>query len=370
MRITERVDIRIIERPSILVKERAHRTRDQLRGLSRQKTMAANQNMKRKRVGLLGFDGVMALDLVGPFDAFVTAGVDEGSGEAGSCYEVVIIGLTNQPFVAESGVVFQPHRSMSDAPPLDTLIIPGGRGLRQPQTLATVAKWVKSRARGIRRIATVCTGTYGLAATGLLDGRQVTTHWRHARQLACRFPRLKVNANALFLKDGQFYTCAGITSGIDLSLALIEEDFGPRVALSVARELVVYLKRPGGQEQFSEPLKFQTQASDRFADLAAWIQGHLREDLSAEALADRACLSPRHFSRRFKDAFDATPAAFVESLRLTEARERLALPNQTIESVAASVGFKSADAFRRAFERRYGLKPTAYRKHFAFRAKK
>jgi transcriptional regulator GlxA family with amidase domain len=130
---------------------------------------------------------------------------------------------------------------------------------------------------------------------------------------------------------------------------------------------VVYLKRPGGQEQFSEPLRFQTQASDRFADLAAWMQGHLQEDLSTEALADRACLSPRHFSRRFKDAFGSTPGVFVENLRLTEARERLTHLDQTIESVAVSVGFNSADVFRRVFERRYGLKPTSYRKHFSFR---
>ena len=310
----------------------------------------------------------MALDVVGPFDAFSSVCIEDRDTLNG--YEVVIIGLSAKSFVAETGIVFKPHKTISNAPALDTLIIPGGKGLRVPQTQQTVAEWVGKRAAKTRRIATVCTGTYGLAATGLLNGRRVTTHWRHAQDLARNFPELKVDPKALYLKDGKFYTCAGITAGIDLSLALIEEDFGPRVALSVARELVVYLKRPGGQEQFSEPLKFQTQASDRFADLAAWIQGHLREDLSAEALADRACLSPRHFSRRFKDAFDATPAAFVESLRLTEARERLALPNQTIESVAASVGFKSADAFRRAFERRYGLRPTTYRKHFSFRTKK
>jgi transcriptional regulator GlxA family with amidase domain len=206
---------------------------------------------------------------------------------------------------------------------------------------------------------------YGLAATGLLNGRRVTTHWRHAQDLAQRFPKLQVDPNALYVKDGKFYTCAGITAGIDLSLALIEEDFGPRVALSVARELIVYLKRPGGQEQFSEALRFQTHSSDRFADLAAWIQGHLRQDLSAEALADRACLSPRHFTRRFKKVFGTTPAAFVEDLRLREARERLTLPDQTIESVADSVGFKSGDVFRRAFERRYGLQPSSYRKHFS-----
>jgi len=239
--------------------------------------------------------------------------------------------------------------------------------LRRPDTLKKVSDWLRRRANKIRRIATVCTGTYGLAASGLLDGHRVTTHWRHAHDLARRFPELRVDPNALYLRSGKFYTCAGITAGIDLSLALIEEDFGPRVALSVARELVVYLKRPGGQEQFSGPLQFQTQSRDRFADLAAWIKGHLREDLSAEALAERANLSARHFTRRFKAAFGTTPADFVEHLRLSEARERLNLPDQTIDGVAYSVGFKSADAFRRAFERRYGLAPSTYRKHFSIR---
>jgi transcriptional regulator GlxA family with amidase domain len=320
---------------------------------------------KPLRIGFLGFEGLMALDLVGPIDAFTSAFIEDGKGETVSCYEVVIIGLTGRPFTSESGVVFKPHKTIKNAPPLDTLIIPGGKGLRVPETQKKAAEWISSRAAKTRRIATVCTGTFGLAATGLLNGRCVTTHWRQAQELAQRFPKLKVDPNALYLKDGKFYTCAGITAGIDLSLALIEEDFGPRVALSVAREMVVYLKRPGGQEQFSEPLQFQTQSRDRFADLAAWIQGHLRQNLSAESLAERACLSPRHFTRRFKDLFGTTPATFVEDLRLSEARERLTLPDQTIDSVADSVGFKSADAFRRAFERRYGLRPSSYRKHFS-----
>jgi len=326
--------------------------------------------IKPLRVGFLGFEGLMALDLVGPIDAFTSAFVDGATGETERCYEVVVIGLTGRPFISESGVVFKPHKTIKNAPPLDTLIIPGGKGLRVPETQKRVAEWVSSRAASTRRIGTVCTGTFGLAATGLLNGRRVTTHWRQAQELAQRFPELKVDPNALYLKDGKFYTCAGITAGIDLSLALIEEDFGPRVALSVARELIVYLKRPGGQEQFSEPLRFQTNSSDRFADLAAWIQGHLRNDLSAEALAERACLSPRHFARRFKDVFGTTPADFVDDLRLREARERLTLPDQTIDSVADSVGFKSADAFRRAFERRYGLQPSNYRRHFSFHARK
>jgi len=316
--------------------------------------------MNPKCVGFLVFDGMNSLDLAGPMEAFTSAVIGDEN-----CYEAFTIGLTSKPFKAESGLIFKPHETLKTAPALDTLIIPGGHGLRRPGTNAKVAVWVKSKASSIRRIASVCTGIYGLAETGLLDGRQVTTHWRFTRDVARRFPRLRVNPDPLFLKDGPFYTSAGVTAGIDLSLALIEEDYGPGVALSVARELVMYLKRPGGQEQYSEPLQFQTQSMDRFADLAAWMMGHLHQDLTVEVLADKACLCPRHFSRRFKEVFATTPAAFVEGLRLNEARRRLALPNQSIDSVAASVGFKSADVFRRAFERRFGVTPVVYRIRFA-----
>jgi transcriptional regulator GlxA family with amidase domain len=171
--------------------------------------------------------------------------------------------------------------------------------------------------------------------------------------------------DALFLKDGRYYTAAGVTSGIDLALALIEEDHGTDVALGVARELVVYLKRPGGQEQYSEPLRFQTKAADRIGEVASWMRGHLREDLSVEALAARACLCPRQFNRRFRAAFRQSPGAFVAELRLGEAQRRLTLPGTSIEEVAASVGFRSGDAFRRAFERRYGISPSTYRRRFA-----
>jgi len=320
---------------------------------------------KPLRIGLLGFEGVMALDLVGPVDAFSSAFLEDSGSARANCYEVIVIGLNSRPFTSENGIIFKAHTTIAKAPQLDTLIVPGGKGLRVPETQRRVAAWINTQVKKTRRIATVCTGVFGLAATGLLHGRTVATHWRQAEELSMSFPDLCVDGNALYLKDGKFYTCAGVTAGIDLSLALIEEDFGPRIALSVARELVVYLQRPGGQEQFSEPLQFQTNSRDRFADLATWIQGHLRHDLSAEVLADRANLSPRHFARKFKRVFGTTPAAYIDELRLREARERLTLPGETISRVADSVGFKSDDAFRRAFERRYGLQPSVYRKHFS-----
>src|SRR5205085_8755033 len=324
--------------------------------------------MKPLRVGLIGYDGVQALDIVGPSDAFTIAELESENGKRRPCYEVTIIGITNKPFCAESGVAFEPHTTLTHAPTLDTLIIPGGRGARIGKSGSLIARWIARPAQRIRRIASVCAGVYALAPTGLLDGRRVTTHWRFADDVARRFPKLRVDHDALFLKDGPFYTAGGITASVDLALALIEEDYGPRVALAVARDLVVYLKRSGGQKQYSEPLEFQINSSDRFAELAVWMVDHLRDNLSLEALARRACLSPRHFTRRFKQTFGGTPAAFVENLRLDDARRRLTERTQTIESVAASVGFNSDDAFRRAFQRRFGVKPSSYRSRFEARA--
>jgi len=325
--------------------------------------------MKPLRVGLIGYDGVQALDIIGPSDAFTIAEIESDNGQRRACYEVIILGITNKPFRAESGISFQPHTTLRNAPTLDTLIIPGGRGARIGKSGNLIAKWISSRAKRIRRIASVCTGVYALAPTGLLDSRRVTTHWRFANDVARRFPKLNVDHDALFLKDGPFYTAGGITASVDLALALIEEDYGPRVALAVARELVVFLKRSGGQKQYSEPLEFQINSTDRFADLASWMVEHMRGDLSLAALAKRVCLSPRHFVRRFKQAFGGTPAAFVENLRLDEARRRLSERTQTIENVASSVGFQSDDVFRRAFQRRFGVKPSSYRSRFDARTK-
>jgi transcriptional regulator GlxA family with amidase domain len=319
--------------------------------------------MKPITVAILGFDGVAGLDLVGPLEAFAIAETD-----GRKCYNTRIFGLTLRPFAAESGVVFRPLASLERKVDIDTLIIPGGPGLRHPATNRRVVSWLLKRAPRIRRITSVCTGIYGLAPSGLLDGRHVVTHWRFARDVSRRFPRVKMDANALFTKDGKFYTSAGVTAGIDLALTLIEEDFGTRVALTVARELVVFLKRPGGQAQYSEPLQFQVEATDSFSELVTWIRGHLREDLTVDVLAKRACLCPRHFSRRFRKAFRRTPAVFVEDLRLNEARQRLTANGaMTIDSISASVGFRSADAFRRAFQRRFGVNPTHYRHRFQVR---
>jgi transcriptional regulator GlxA family with amidase domain len=317
------------------------------------------------RVGFIGYKNANALDLVGPAEAFASARRDNGKGKLERCYEVSIIGLTRRSFVTESGIVFQPGVTIETAPKLDTLIIPGGCGLRVPEVNRRVAEWVTARAKETRRIASVCTGIYGLAATGLLDDRRVTTHWRFAADVAKRFPKLRMEPNALFVNDGKFYSSAGVTAGIDLALALIEEDFGSKVALAVAREMVVYLKRSGGQEQYSEPLQFQTHASDRFAELVAWMTNNPTAMMSVEALARRASLSPRQFFRRFKEHFGSSPATFVETLRLNEARRRLSAGESSIENVAESVGFNGADAFRRAFARRFRVTPSKFRRNFA-----
>jgi len=324
--------------------------------------------MKEKRqqikIGFLLFDGITALDIVGPMDAFTTARVEDEKGKPNGCYQAVTIGVTGEDVISESGLRLKPMTTLASCPRLDTIMIPGGRGLREPGTNAAICKWIQGRAKQTRRIATVCTGIYGLAPTGLLDGRRVTTHWAFARDVARQFTALQVEPNAIFLKDGQFYTSAGVTAGIDLSLAMIEEDFGKTVALAVARELVVHMKRSGGQEQYSEPLRFQVAATNRTTEIASYIQSHLDHDLSVSALAKIAHLSERQFGRQFKSAFQISPAAFVERVRLDEARRRLCETRCSINQLAASLGFGSDDAFRRAFERRFGLSPTNYRTRF------
>ena len=311
------------------------------------------------RVALLGYDGIQTLDLVGPLDAF-----DSASQTAPGSYTCLVTSIDGAPFASEAGLAITPACSLDDAGPIDTLIVPGGAGARRPATGDALVKALQDRAPGIRRIVSVCTGIYLTAAAGLLEKRAATTHWRFAEDVAARFPGVRLDSDAIFIKDGPYYTSAGVTAAIDLALALIEEDYGPGLALAVARDLVVYLKRAGGQRQYSEPLRFQARVADRFADLAAWLVAHLADDLSIERLAARMRLSPRQFSREFRRVFGMTPAEQVEVLRLDAARDHLTGSTANVGSIASAVGFRSDDAFRRAFDRRFGLSPTDFRRRF------
>lgn len=334
--------------------------------------------MTSKHIIIVGYDNITSLDLAGPLEAFTSAQIQDSRGKLQPCYQVTIAALGAKTFSSESGLRMTAACFLNSVRHLDTLLIPGGSGMRTSGDGQKLANWIGRHHHHIRRIASVCTGIYGVAPTGLLNGRKVTTHWKFAADLAKRYPKLQVDADPLYLRDGKFYTSAGITAGIDLALALIEEDFGAEVALGVARELVMYVKRPGGQEQYSEPLKFQVESSSRLADLAAWMVGHLDSDLSVEALARRVNLCARQFNRRFKEEFRSTPAAFVARLRLDEARNRLSASGNTVESIADSVGFHDPDSFRRAFVQRFGIAPSQYRSRFvpdargrfAFRAKR
>lgn len=316
-----------------------------------------------RRIGLVGFDGSNALDLVGPIEAFSTV---NGLDPATRRYEVMLLAINGQPIRTESGLVLTPGADLDRAPDVDTILIPGGVTLRSnPALRDRLASWIASRASTTRRLVSVCTGFYALAASGALDGRRATTHWRHASDAARLFPRVRIDPDAIFVRDGPCWTSAGVTAGIDLALALIEDDAGAPLALGAARELVVYLKRSGGQLQYSEPLRFQVRARGRFADLVDWLPSHLSEDLSVDVLAKRVNYSVRNFARAFRMNFGVTPAEYVERLRLEHAAERLAMSVLPIATIAHSLGYRRSDTFRRAFERHFGLGPSDYRARFA-----
>lgn len=316
--------------------------------------------MSPKTIGIIGFDGVTASHLSGPADAFTGAALEDGFGGRISCYQVRTIGLTKKAFQAESGIIFHPQDSLVTAPALDTIIVPGGSGVLRREIWEPLSEWLMSRACETRRLASICTGIYALAPTGLLDGREVTSHWRSASDLRRRYPALRIDHKRRLIKDGPFYTSAGLTAGVDLALAVTEEDYGQQVALSVGRELMTYLALKA-EANDTEPSSDQgRQPIDRFGDLVAWIMRNLRQNLTVEVMARQACMCPAHFTRAFKSVFGNTPGEFVENLRLNEARRRLSSRSKTVRSVALSVGFRDADNFRRAFERRFGSGPASY----------
>ncbi len=314
-----------------------------------------------KRVGLVGFDEVTALHLVGPTDAFVAAALDDGYGGRIPCYEVHTIGVFSDRFRAEDGLMFKARETLSTAAVFETIIVSGGRGILRPEVSDKVAAWILKRVNDTHRIGAVCSGIYGVAPTGLLDGREVTTHWRFTRDLARRFPRLKIDHRRSIVRDGPYYTTSGLSGGVNLSLAMIREDYGPYVAQSVEQELALRLTKED-REEFPPESSFGNHPIDRFSDLVAWVIKNLHADLSVEVLARRACMCPGQFSKVFKSIFGEPPSDFVQNLRLNEARRRLSSRQKTLHTVATSVGFSSPDSFYRAFERKFGSRPSSYLK--------
>jgi len=250
--------------------------------------------------------------------------------------------------------------------PIDTLVVPGGFQVDDVTRDRALVQWITKSAPECRRVCSVCVGSFLLAEAGIFDGCRAATHWMHAPLLASRYPAVTVEPDAIFVRDGRVWSSAGVTSGIDLALALIEQDAGRKAAMDVARMLVVYLKRAGGQSQYSALLAAQAQSdSDRLSELEQWIAEHLKSDLRIEALAERVHMSPRNFARLYSKTRGRTPAKAVEALRIDAARRRLEETTDRITTIAEDCGFSDEEQMRSAFVRVLGVPPREYRKHFA-----
>jgi transcriptional regulator GlxA family with amidase domain len=308
-----------------------------------------------RRVVIVAFPGLQSLDVTGPAEVFSRAG-----------YAVELVASGEAPLRASNGL-----RLVPDAPldrcrgPIDTLVVAGGAGIREAARDERLGAWLRLASRRSRRVTSVCTGAFLLARAGLLDGRRATTHWAACDTLARMYPSVRVEPDPIFVRDGNVYTSAGVTAGIDLALALVEEDLGPRVALEVARNLVMFVRRPGGQAQFSASLAGQAPTRDGIRELQAWIGEHLDADLSVPALAERAYMSPRNFARVFARELGVTPGAYVETVRVERARMLLETTDLQIEEVATASGFGTVETLRRAFARRVRVSPSEYRERFA-----
>jgi transcriptional regulator GlxA family with amidase domain len=319
---------------------------------------------------------LVLLDACGPIEAFWRAELTvraaqparAASGEP-SAYRVTVASVEGGvlPTFAGLPVVTERLDTLDDAA-IDTLIVPGTPIDATTQLQPELIAWIAACAPRARRVASVCTGAFYLAAAGLMDGRRATTHWRNAAELERRYPLVEVDPEPIFLcdeRDGRaVWTSAGVTAGIDLSLALIEEDCGHAVAMQAARRLVVFMKRPGGQAQFSEALAAQTSAGGTFDLLHGWMAANLHVELSVERLAEAANMSPRTFARRYAEEVGRTPARTVSAMRVEAAAHALVQSRQPLKRIAADCGFGSEQNLRRAFERRYGVLPLEYRARF------
>ncbi|MBR0687840.1 GlxA family transcriptional regulator [Bradyrhizobium manausense] len=309
-------------------------------------------------VGFLAFPGFHILDLTGPLAAFDAA----CNFRSPTPYDIQVLSETGGTVVSSAGVAVQTVPYGQASP--DTLVVVGGRGAvdaDEVEALGGCVKFIQNASTTSRRIASVCSGTFILAAAGLLDGRTVTTHWRKATLLQEMYPKIQVDAERIFTQDGAIWTSAGVTAGIDLALALIEDDLGADVAREVAKDLVVYYRRPGGQSQFSALLSMDP-PTDRIRAALAFAREHIAENLSVERLAEAAHLSPRQFARAFVAETGQTPAKAVEGLRAELARQKLQAGCESVDVIAQSVGFGDRERMRRAFMRKYGTCPLAVRR--------
>lgn len=317
------------------------------------------------RVVVLAHEHMNLFDLAGPVQALATAS-RRFSGTGPALYEIVVASIDGGAITTSSGLqVMTAPLSGLDATPIDTILAPGGCKGEEYYTPPQLVGWVRQRAPTVRRLCSVCTGAFLLAAAGQLDGRRVATHWEWASRLTARHPAVRVDADKIFIKDGSIWTSAGVTAGIDLTLALIEEDFGHKVAIETARQLVMFMKRSGGQSQFSAPLVAQSQGCDRFVDLHAWIAAHLAEDLRVEQLASQAGMSPRTFARTYAAKLGCTPAKTVETMRIEAACRLLEETSYPLKRIAAATGHIEEQNLRRVFLRRLGVSPGQYRQRFS-----
>jgi transcriptional regulator GlxA family with amidase domain len=315
-------------------------------------------------VDILAYPAVQLLDVAGPLQVLATANELVAERGDGPAYAPRVVSA-GAPFVTASaglGLVAAPLPPVRTA--LDTLLIAGGPGVHDAAADPAVVNWVRARAARARRVGSVCTGAFLLAAAGLLNGRRAATHWRHCAELARRYPAVRVEADPIFVRDGTVWSSAGVTAAIDLTLALVEEDLGRSLALAVARHLVMFLKRPGGQAQFSAALSLQG-ADDRFDALHRWMAARLGGDLSLPALAQQAGMSERSFSRHYAEATGITPSRAVERLRVEGARRLLSDTRQPIKRVAERCGFGSEETLRRSFARLLAASPQDYRARFS-----
>jgi transcriptional regulator GlxA family with amidase domain len=316
-------------------------------------------------IDVLTYPAVQLLDVTGPVQVFASANDLVVAAGGVPPYLVRVVAESGNAGTTSAGLTLAAGPLTRGGEALDTLLVAGGEGAEAATENPVLIEWVQQRAAQARRVASVCTGAFLLAAAGLLDGRRAATHWKYCTRLAQRFPSVRVEPDPIFLRDGPIWTSAGVTAGIDLALALVEEDLGRSVALAVARYLVVFLKRPGGQAQFSATLALQA-AEDKFGALHDWINSHVADDLSLSVLADQAGMSERSFSRHYAEATGQTPARAVERLRVEAARRLLSESRTPVKRIAQRCGFGSEETMRRSFVRLLAVTPQDYRDRFRF----